>query len=1706
MTTPSVAHFHPTALQSRFAQDLAEAKADKRLNPTQYQRLYSLCGARPEPALQLARLFVQDAPLALADVLLISDTAVAPVLYLSSALHGLERFKDRHSLNLALQQRLPALRTPTIEHERVQGTLFEAQMQRLVEARVASLDQLDEQLRKVPTLGTVLLDLFLQKLGLLQAATLEQPAERLLQIVEGDSVKRVVRLEQALLEHFCGAPLAADETRRWLADDGQALTGGDAMIFERALVSPADDLHSTCRQLLRDYWNDTTPATDNRRDYLALFLAQGFAETLVRHRHEGSLSATVFEGLRTLTGAPNEVRVEKVSLFDIGQDPLELAGMLLITPNPPSTTLYLYGAKHGLQAFTDVDKLNDHFNTLRDRGELSPYLAREDHSTLWAMDTPQLSPVPIAGPPFEALADSIIQLQTRNLAFALRQSGHWTGTAPTLFDDALDIHALLDPRLSAWDWQDHDSDDMPSKPGPQAPVWAARLEELDEQMQDVQKQQPDLLACTRKLLNQRLAVMTLPSLDADTLLVTWNPTAPGQPGAASSTKTSPLVGLFLEHVTGHSPFDATASHARLIIADGLSRPRVTEQMSAPLLDYLFKRSQEGLHAYFAQAVKTSATQPRRTVEGQRSSEPVLHPLLEQALRLEATAMRDLLGRDSDVLNMLDQTLDWPTARVRRHLGARRPEVHALLLGSANEIPAQRLTCCFVVHERANPGGPLTLWSPLSGLVRFASLAELRVNLLADLQDAEGQDRWLELIAATARPVLKQRLLRSATLTIDTLAIDGNLIDDLLLSRQQWLQASINAAWPLAAGAGFDAGLFNSFIASCLQTGTLEPNMALLIGHARIAELSKILPDWIRQAPVDALGTYADLVANCIRSQIADWNYLFGIPTLAAFASRRVRADLEAHFGADAARLDPDSIKVTLKQYVSDLPLPGGLPNALPAATISRVLSLSECALRQFGGYQVIVEHVAMADGSRPPTWLNSDYVNRLVRRLDLGEQYRLLLSERFDRNGDTYSARQRLFIRDMPAQLRERAFRLRLKKQISPLAYEYLDSVISMPDGVARQSVQGQVITLRPVRLVAAPGMKPDTVTGMYLIGPSEPTLGPVLLYTPYHQAFTLKEYSNEAAFVHDMRTSDALASLIIWRLEDAARSRYEHGGLNEPHLPWSTESSFDLPLSTPAPPTLDRDPVKGHALVFLFEDNLHLIQMMARQQTVSRGEAEWEAFKYLMTLGLEQGSLFLPGELAALVAAWQSQLLLKSGAHAVTQKQWGEALAEYSAALLNLVGYRRAPRLRPMTVLPHPEPAAQPGAESPLPELSQVLDFSWQHQQLPRELLSRLQAFETHEVSLQKLHKEPLTQLYQRAGSPQHYAAIAGRVYPVETFDSQWYIVHEAQRGPRIRLGASGAWELDLAWGLRGGGCGPSSELEVTDLQADIDRLIEVQATGMSQIGLLSFSRARQIAEAHRMAGQYVRVCLENLNSTQTHRPLAKETLSIIQDFLQVGPMTPEILMKIRERVRQIFGGLLAASLNPRFSQRFVMGLNKKPHLQMVAFTLYGDAQRRIFLTERFFRVPAWIYRSSLVTGSDFDVAAHCQASTLIHELSHLESNTLDIAYLQASVPFLDLLNTHTPRGKRFRENTERFQRRTLSLDTPRDQLFTFTNRDQTLELSDRARERVLNITGRQDLPAAREDFYNDPHKRLEIILSNADSLALLITLLGRTRHPVPI
>ena len=88
--------------------------------------------------------------------------------------------------------------------------------------------------------------------------------------------------------------------------------------------------------------------------------------------------------------------------------------------------------------------------------------------------------------------------------------------------------------------------------------------------------------------------------------------------------------------------------------------------------------------------------------------------------------------------------------------------------------------------------------------------------------------------------------------------------------------------------------------------------------------------------------------------------------------------------------------------------------------------------------------------------------------------------------------------------------------------------------------VSGATATIRPLELVATTGASPVKVLGVYLIGPTPPRFGPLVLYTPYYPRHVLKEYDRESDVLEEISRPGPLQDWVIQHVDATHQVTYK--------------------------------------------------------------------------------------------------------------------------------------------------------------------------------------------------------------------------------------------------------------------------------------------------------------------------------------------------------------------------------------------------------------------------------------------------------------------------------------------------------------------------------------------------------------------------------------
>lgn len=1058
-------------------------------------------------------------------------------------------------------------------------------------------------------------------------------------------------------------------------------------------------------------------------------------------------------------------------------------------------------------------------------------------------------------------------------------------------------------------------------------------------------------------------------------------------------------------------------------------------------------------------------------------------LLEALLRADSATARDCAGIDAPLLALLEGVLNHtPPAHIVQS---------QMFLRLTADDTRVAVSNAFALSASGDPDSAVLQWTPLSGLRTFSNQAGLQQAVDRTLVSAVDLRDWATLLAPSAGAQLLGQSVATADpaqpahLQLEPLT--GGLITQLLQSSRTHHAQQIVQDLSSAIRCRFDAVLLRRFMAARNDPlgVALRESLETLVNQ----RFNDHLPNWLQTASRSDLWIYQSMLERCAQLATPNLSYLQGIPEMEDFARSHLKAALQADDPAYPD--DPDQISITLTHFDGALVLPGQLPSGIAAATSTVTKTLTEFSLTHFSEFSSASMAVRVdVPGRKVP---EASYLRALVSRLDLATPYRQILADAFSPHHRLYPVRRRLFGMALQSNLLACTCQARLQHQLSAAAAYFMTTVLTSPDAIARQPVGGLAVGFSQLQLKAAAHLPPDSVNGMYVIGPLLPGQGPLILYTAYQNEHILQEFKDQADLLHQLHSDKRLEALVIDSVNDDVRVRYANNGLLNPHVINSSSDLYDIePPFGPAQLVLGT--INGNALHYLFKNTLDTLLSRASARTVTRAQAKWKAWRELLKLGMQEATVLIPSELSALVNLWQSVDWLQASAQAASQRKWGEALAEFTTALATLALSR--------------DPNAKTALDRSASEANNAVDPAPDSAPLPVPLpannlagldrAQRLQErFEAQDVELGNMALDRARQVFQLPGAPTTYAAVQGKVYEVRAVNRQWFIFKGEERGPRIRLRSDGQWEFYLS--LRGG-ADHGAELDSERIERDIPRVFTVQAEGMAQIYQNHYGHYLQIQTARTLSIHLLSTALSNLNAWRPWEPLPIRIRSILETTFG-QPADALMLGRLREDCKTLLKELLSPAMSPHTSARIVTGYNVPGRDFHLAFTYRGDPKKRIFLSELFFKVPDDVRMNSLAR--DSDLLAHHQATTLIHELSHATLKTEDIVYVDAIVPDLAVLEQETYSNQAFYSRVKNAWDKGFTAATPTDTLFTIQDGLGTRDLRSKdgtAKAAILRLTGRSTLAEAREDFHSDPKKRTELILANADSLTLLISRLGQS------
>ena len=1764
MPIATVSFFQCAALRQRYNDELDAALQSLRIQSDEHIWLQQPPGLRdadqPDPVRvdQLIGSAGSVDTFELAAALLLSHAQTDdPRVYLYTLSAGIEVFADRHALLAGLRGRYANGDDAALfEYQKIDGDPFHAQMLTIVDSQVQHINQMSAHLRELPTLLDACTAALVRQLRETLPHLPLDPRVHLLQVVtstgnDGPLTLITQTLAQAAFDDQRKVGLAPGFERRFLDTRGFPASRADAALFSSAIRDAVRGTAAEFDDLLKGYWQARWNGANTRRD-LAIDSFNGSLRREIYSRHGDPAFDTrvlrdlsnrlASEALSGSASADSRAACHAIRVQIDGGPWCSLAGLFVIrSETQQDPAVMLFSSDHRFARFADMPALAAFFETVQGRAQLRAAMALEDQGRLLLAGAMQLEISAIAGPLVADRIDSIIRLQARNLGYAMGL-GCTPDGMPAMMDDALDVRQLLDPRqmqLTLGRWRKPTLSTFSEvwvKPAPlqaqaiespraldehsalesvatSAPVdqtamsWVEQIRLFDDRSRRLREQGNVLTDYAQHVLQGYLSVLLSDTVATEEVSVQWLESVP--PGVATqSVQALPvsesqqlfsldLVSLLLERVSGRRP--ALFASTRMT----LRGPEGTCQIPGALVNQML----EGAAARFVEQYAQTFARSRGGL--QRIGDSHLQPF-EEALSLREDAMRlDMALRsrrdwiDKASINMIRQVLDRPERSWRQALGEPLTEASSLSLVYGDEQSA--LMCdTLVLIQPSRRGGAGVLWCGEFGWRMFASVERLQSLLQRKLRSL-SRERWIGLLQVSDQALIRDYLDRSpdAQVHIRLDRIAGHAVREVQRHVAERTGRDLRQLMSQAIRCRFQAGLIVQRAGAVEIDGLMGSMLDGLSVRIHNALFEALMPPWLSAASTTDLNFYYDLLARYYLVSDGGRDFLFDIAPLHTYAQQRLKAQLQLDFPGSA--LDPDQITLTSRHYVTAFPSPGGLPSAIPAATLARSESLTEYAINRFVNYQGANVTVDAVEQPRNVPGLTPPYLRQLARTLNVGAGYVTLLRQALTPSDAHYSERNQLFVDQSVPLLLAVACSEKLKGNLSVQGYNFVSNVLEMPDGIAREPVGRFAIVISPLLLVADEGMTPDPVAGAYVLCPTTPHTGPVVLCVLHYSDFTFREYASLEALMSDIRADHALQALLLDRLEPEVRRRYANGGFTEPHLPFSVEGFADVPFGTPGPVTLSVSEYKGNALQLMFKDTVRLLIDSGVSNAVTNEQDDHASNVFLGTLGLEQVLGLMPGKLAAMIMLWQTQTLFRASAASVSNRHWGEALSEFSAALGVMVSARKQAVVEQLS-------EHQGGVGSSVTDDerdAESLIFSWGSPSLTADQRVRLQALEAKGVALEAMQHDPLLNVYRSSVDQNHYAVVAGKVYPVMYIEREvaWVIRGaDGTRGPLLTLDGEQHWQLDVSLRLRGGG-GLSSRHKLDQIERNANDAIIIEASGMPRIRKVYRDRARRIAQAHAQAKRYIENAVDNLSLQLRPTGLDARVTAIVSEFFGVSVPDRALLAHTEETIRSLFTAITDPSLSPFSSPRFVVGANRPGNDSINAFIVPRDPQRRVFLTEQFFNTSRYPLNSQ-ASAEGFEANGHYRAAILIHELSHQALDTYDITYLESMAPYPDLMLADTEADLKLKAHVERLHDFRLSPRAERKNLFQIHDEGQWRDIEpedDRGYDAILSISEAQTLDEARDVFLTDPVKRARIMMSNADSVTLLALRLGRRNFVLP-
>ena len=1476
-------------------------------------------------------------------------------------------------------------------------------------------------------------------------------------------------LIEALLKHYSENGWPQNQTREFVAADYRPASG-DTPHWETLIEKTSARLTQDLQRELEHFWNEPLGNGQSRQAFFAAAMGTRFRAELLKQLLADNLSPYDhywLSGLYPYTPA----RLQQVNVHAVSGHTRKPSSFKIVDAfqashsGEPSSKYFLYTGGQ-LKAFDSVESLEANIfqQWLKPQRDLLRALPLQAHADLLQFGAFPEEDKAIVLAPFLDRMNTVRDSQLSNVHYIIERHHQSKGTLnlDAAFNIALDIRAMIDRQLLSstrhgrWsprlDLSGNEYRQVVSgQPKPVTTLENSKqllqtLYALKSEVLNGLATRPQLMAYAEQVLSRELIAAGRTDLTPTNLYITPGSRPEEQPQSSQTSSPIKLVEHLLERSVGVAEPLSEAicpglfSHA----PDGSQHP----------IDNLNIADSNAIISKALQNFLPGFLQQHRAVYA--SLREKLLDAMDKGLRNETRqrVQSDSLAADAETL--LNIVLDNPDSRLRANLNGFIPDAFSLTL-QRNPLSLPEPLCnCFLITERGGldrrHSGDALLWTPVHGLESFDSLHNAEAELNRRLSDPVERIPLLENSARAHRfvdtqaphhsePRIGFELIKQGLPKLNLQSLTDKALDEI----------GHIGSMPLSA-----TNLHHR-LQSCLAEHPHTEHLDKAIEALQNNTFRMSLPPWLANAAPDAQWALAALFDQYRQQPHAAKSIHDDIPSLYDFTRSRLGALLDRDF--PGAGLNPNQLMVSTQL---------GDTNAVST------LSLATYALQHVDHLD---DHATIARSNDPkslPATLTIGYLKSLIKEMAIGPQYASLLDS---------TQHPHLFGTHLLWQSLEHGFTQVLQKSLSNSAYRLIKQVLGMPDGLAREPLDGLSIILRPLELLTSDRSDPDQARGLYLIGPLAAEQGPQILFAPHGEGPVFNEYANEAKLLEELHRTGELQKTVLSRLSEAARFHYATSVFN----------------ASPANLSITAKIIQGNLFTRVYRDHIAWLKDGLNLQTAEGRQQAWSNVVSLLKAGLYQGARHTLGRLRLPSLISQTFLQFKDAADNAWQGHWQATMEEFATALAQLA---LASKGQPRALLPASTitdtASLETAIDMPCPQPGWVRATQTEEQRI------QVHNFEARDIALNELNYDASEDIYTHPSANRQYAAVGGSVFQVSSGSARRQIIRDAEAGPWIRKNIRKLWSLELPDRM---GSSPAGQwIDRTRTQLTLNQLMNIQVTGMTAIKRLYPDKAWKIRQAHNLAVTYLRNAEQRLKSLTNESRLDRQRQAYVKAFFGVSTISRSLHQEIEIIINTLLQTVLDPIRSPATSPLYVVGTRKKSDEPCIAFIVVCDKKQKIYLTEQFFNPELQAYPP--IKPRTFNISLHGMAIALLHEFCHISLDAVDIAYLNAFHPFYDLIDTSTQTGQILQNQLIKIQNQSLSHCTPVSELFRVEDalHGGWMDIGGESLERVLQLTHADGLYSARRNFLSDPLKRANVILANADSLSLLISHLGRPNESYPL